>query len=46
MKNLAVSLVLLCATAAPAVRAQSSPPAQQQPPTVASVLNGIYGVVE
>jgi hypothetical protein len=47
MKKLTVVLVLLCAAAvaAPTVRAQggSTP---QQPPTVASVLNGIYGVVE
>ena len=49
MKNLAVSLVLLGAVAAaPAVRAQagSTPQQPQQPPTVASVLNAIYGVVE
>ena len=49
MKNLAVSLVLLGAVAAaPAVRAEagSTPQQPQQPPTVASVLNAIYGVVE
>ena len=47
MKNLAVFLAVLGATtAAPALRAQGAPPAQQQPPTVSSVLNGIYGVVE
>lgn len=47
MKNLAVSLVLLCAAAAaPTARAQGGPPAQQQPPTVASVLNMYFGVVE
>src|SRR6266571_2398840 len=49
MKNLAVSLVLLAATAAaPTVRAQatSTPQQPQQPPTVASVLNTLYGVVE
>jgi hypothetical protein len=46
MKNLAVALVLFCATAAaPAVRAQggSTP---QQPPTMASVLNAHYGIIE
>ena len=46
MKNLAAVLVLLgAAAAAPAVRAQggSTP---QQPPTVTSVLNTLYGVVE
>ena len=47
MKNLALSLVLLGAAAtAPALRAQGGSPAQQQPPTVASVLNQYYGVVE
>lgn len=47
MKNLAVSLVLLCAaTAAPTVRAQGGSTPQQQPPTVSSVLNMYYGVVE
>jgi hypothetical protein len=46
MKNLAVSLVLLAAAAAPAVRAQGGATPQQQPPTVASVLNTLYGVVE
>ena len=47
MKNLAVSLVLLGAiSAAPAVRAQGGSTPPQQPPTVASVLNAIYGVVE
>jgi len=47
MKNLAVSLVLLCAAAAaPAAHAQGGQTAPPQPPTVASVLNGIYGVVE
>jgi uncharacterized damage-inducible protein DinB len=46
MKNLAVALVLLGATAAaPALRAQggSTP---QQPPTLASVLNAHYGIIE
>jgi DinB family protein len=49
MKTLAVSLVLLGATAAaPTLRAQgaSTPQQPQQPPTVTSVLNTIYGVVE
>jgi len=49
MKNLVVSLALLCAAAAaPAVRAQATatPQQPQQPPTVASVLNGVYGAVE
>ena len=48
MKNFAVSLVLLAATAAPAVRAQatSAPQQPQQPPTVTSVLNSFYGIVE
>jgi DinB superfamily len=47
MKNLAVSLVLLGAvTAAPAVRAQGGSTPQQQPPTVASVLDTYYGIVE
>ena len=47
MKNLAVALVLLCAaTTAPTLRAQSGSTPQQQPPTVASVLNTLYGVVE
>src|SRR5438046_648476 len=46
MKNFAVSLVLLAAaTAAPAVRAQATS-TSQQPPTVASVLNTLYGIVE
>src|SRR5438046_7180205 len=46
MKNFAVSLVLLAAaTAAPAVRAQATS-TPQQPPTVASVLNTLYGIVE
>lgn len=47
MNKLVVCLTLLGATAAaPALRAQGAPPAQQPPPTVPSVLNGIYGVVE
>jgi len=46
MKNLAVFLALLvAAAAAPAVRAQGGQ-TPQQPPTVASVLNGVYGAVE
>src|SRR5438034_6139255 len=46
MKNFAVSLVLLAAaTAAPAVHAQATS-TPQQPPTVASVLNTLYGIVE
>jgi hypothetical protein len=47
MKNLAVSLVLLgLATASPAIRAQGGATPQPQPPTVASVLNMYYGIVE
>jgi hypothetical protein len=47
MKNLVVFLTLLGATIAPpAVRAQGGSTAQQQPPTVASVLNMHYGIVE
>ena len=50
MKKLVVCLALLYAiTAAPTLRAQggSTPPKQpQQPPTVAGVLNGVYGAVE
>ncbi|PYT65607.1 MAG: DinB family protein [Acidobacteria bacterium] len=47
MKNLGVSLVLLCAAvAAPAVHAQGGATAQQQPPSTASVLNMYYGIVE
>jgi hypothetical protein len=46
MKKLVVCLALLYAiTAAPAVRAQGSS-TPQQPPTVAAVLNGSYGVIE
>ena len=47
MNKLVVCLTLFCATAAaPTLRAQGAPPAQQQPPTVAGVLNGVYGAVE
>lgn len=47
MKKLVAILIVLCASAAaPALRAQGAPPAQQQPPTVSSVLNGLYGAVE
>ena len=47
MKNLALSLVLLgAATTAPTLRAQAGSAPQQQPPTVASVLNQYYGIVE
>ena len=47
MKTFAVSLVLLVViTAAPTLRAQGGSTAQQQPPTVASVLNMHYGIVE
>ena len=47
MKTLAVSLVLVgVAAAAPAVRAQGGATPPQQPPTVSSVLNTLYGVVE
>ena len=46
MKNFALCLVLLvAAAAAPALRAQA-PSTPQQPPTVASVLNMYYGIVE
>src|SRR5215472_6398296 len=48
-KNLVIALALLGATsAAPALRAQatSTPQQPQQPPTVASVLNGVFGAVE
>ena len=46
MKNLAVAFVLLCAAAAaPTLRAQATP-TPQKPATLASVLNGHYGVVE
>src|SRR5215471_20622427 len=48
-KNLVIALALLGATsAAPALRAQatSTPQQPQQPPTVASVLNGVYTAVE
>ena len=48
MKNFAMFLALLAAVAAlaPSLRAQAAPAAQQQPATIASVLNGTYGVVE
>src|SRR5262249_11031342 len=46
MKNLAVFFALLVATTAPAVHAQGGSTAQQQPPTLASVLNMQYGLVE
>ena len=47
MKKLVVLLAFLGSTAAaPAVRAQGGSTAPQQPPTVASVLNGVYGAVE
>ena len=46
MKNLVASLVLLGAAAAPALRAQGGATPQQQPPSVASVLNMHYGIVE
>ena len=47
IKNLAVFLVLLGATsAAPPVHAQGGSSAQHEPPTVASVLNMQYGIVE
>jgi uncharacterized damage-inducible protein DinB len=47
MKNFAVSLVLLGAIAGvPILRAQGGSAAQPQPPTVASVLNMHYGIVE
>jgi hypothetical protein len=47
MKNLVVFFALLGATTATStVRAQGGSTAQQQPPTLASVLNGQYGIVE
>ena len=47
MKNFAVSIVLLGAiAAAPTLRAQGGSKDQQQPPTVASILNMHYGIVE
>src|SRR5262249_43662934 len=47
MKNLAALLVLLCATAAvPTVRAQGTPAPPQQPPTVTSVLDTFFALVE
>ena len=47
MKNLAAFLVLLSATTgAPALRAQALSTPPQQPPTVASVLDTYYGIVE
>lgn len=46
MKKLVVCLALVCiAAAAPTLRAQT-PSTPQQPPTVNSVLNTLYGVVE
>ena len=47
MKNLAACFVLLCAAAAaPAVHGQGGSKPPEQPPTVSSVLNTLYGVVE
>ncbi len=47
MRNLAVFIALLCAAAAaPTLHAQGGQTPPQPPPTVASVLNGLYGVVE
>ncbi len=47
MKNLAALLVLLCATAAaPTAHAQASATPPQQSPTVASVLDTFYGIIE
>ena len=47
MKKRVAFLVLLTAAAvAPGVRAQGGAKPPEQPPTVASVLNGIYGIVE
>src|SRR5262249_60456736 len=47
MKNLAALLVLLCATAAvPTVRAQGTPAPPQQPPTVTSVLDTSFALVQ
>jgi DinB superfamily len=46
MKNFVAVLALAGLAAAPALRGQAAPPAQQQPPTVSSVLNAHYGIVE
>ena len=47
MKRLVVVLAVFCMIAtAPASRAQGGPTAQQQPPTMASVLNMQFGIVE
>jgi len=47
MKKLVVCLALLCvAAAAPNLCAQATSQQPQPPPTVSSVLNGVYGVVE
>src|SRR5262249_58675954 len=48
MKNLASFLIVLCATAAPAVHAQggSAPQQTPQPATVTSVLDSFYSIVE
>jgi DinB superfamily len=46
MKNVLVVMALLGATAGPGVRAQGGSNAAQQPPTVSSVLNMNYGIVE
>lgn len=47
MRNLVVfSALVVAATAAPALRAQGGATPPQQPPTVASVLNMYYGIVE
>lgn len=47
MRNLVVfSALVVAAVAAPALRAQGGATPQQQPPTVASVLNTYYGIVE
>ena len=48
MKNLIVILAALCAiaAAAPVARAQGGSTAQQQPPTMASILNMQFGIVE
>ena len=49
MKNrvlLLAGILGLGSTIAPPLRAQTTSPAQQQPPTVSSVLNAYYGAVE
>ncbi|MGB2592772.1 MAG: DinB family protein [Candidatus Acidiferrum sp.] len=46
MRNLVLMAALAAGFVVPSVRAQGNGAAQKQPPTVASVLNGNYGIVE